>query len=156
MWTQNQRNSWHGVEYPYHSDLSIADYYKRYAETLLAVDDSLGRVMDLLEKRGELDSTYIFLPATTVSASANMASSINARPTKNPCASRCWCAAPDKIAKGAVVNEVVANIDFMPTFLEAAGVPAPEGIAGQSFLSLLAGKTNPLAQRFALHLLLGA
>jgi N-acetylglucosamine-6-sulfatase len=42
MWVQNQRNSWHGVDYPYHSDLDIAEYYKRYAETLLGVDDSLG------------------------------------------------------------------------------------------------------------------
>ena len=59
MWTQNQRNSWHGVEFPYHSDLNIADYYKRYAETLLGVDDSLGRLMQLLAERGELDSTLI-------------------------------------------------------------------------------------------------
>src|SRR5438270_12692582 len=48
MWVQNQRNSWHGVEFPYHDNqLSLDDYYKRYAETLLAVDDSLGRVFDL-------------------------------------------------------------------------------------------------------------
>ena len=34
MWAQNQRNSWHGVEYPYHSDLDIAEYYKRYMRDL--------------------------------------------------------------------------------------------------------------------------
>jgi len=34
MWARNQRNSWHGVDFPYHSNLNIADYYKRYAETL--------------------------------------------------------------------------------------------------------------------------
>ena len=59
MWVQNQRNSWHGVEYPYHSDLSIAEYYKRYAETLLGVDESVGRLLDLLKRQGELDSTLI-------------------------------------------------------------------------------------------------
>ena len=32
MWAQNQRNSWHGVEFPYHSELNIAEYYKRYAK----------------------------------------------------------------------------------------------------------------------------
>src|SRR3546814_9758447 len=25
MWVRNQRNSWHGIEFPYHSDLDIAD-----------------------------------------------------------------------------------------------------------------------------------
>ena len=59
MWVQNQRNSWHGVEYPYHSDLDIGEYYKRYAETLLGVDESLGRILKELEGRGQLDSTFI-------------------------------------------------------------------------------------------------
>ncbi len=39
----DQRNSWHGVDFPYHSDLNIAEYYRRYAETLLAVDESGSR-----------------------------------------------------------------------------------------------------------------
>src|SRR4030095_15523071 len=59
MWVQNQRNSWHGVDYPYHSTLDIAEYYKRYAETLMAVDESVGRILAALQKRGELDSTLV-------------------------------------------------------------------------------------------------
>ena len=58
-WVHNQRNSWHGVEYPYHSDLNIANYYKEYVETLAGVDDSVGLVLDELRRRGELDSTLI-------------------------------------------------------------------------------------------------
>nr|WP_249403747.1 sulfatase-like hydrolase/transferase [Sphingomonas sp. CFBP 13720] len=42
MWVENQRNSWRGVDYAYHGNLDIADYYKRYMETLLAVDEGLG------------------------------------------------------------------------------------------------------------------
>src|SRR4051812_41017865 len=59
MWVQNQRNSWHGVDYPYHSTLDVGEYYKRYAETLMAVDESVGRVLDELKKRGELESTLV-------------------------------------------------------------------------------------------------
>ena len=59
MWVQNQRNSWHGVDFPYHSDLDIAEYYRRYAETLLAVDESVGRIVRLLRERGLLDSTLV-------------------------------------------------------------------------------------------------
>ena len=59
MWVRNQRNSWHGVDFPYHSALDIAEYYRRYAETLLAVDESVGRVMALLRERGLLDSTIV-------------------------------------------------------------------------------------------------
>jgi N-acetylglucosamine-6-sulfatase len=59
MWVENQRNSWHGVDFAYHGNLDIADYYKRYMETLLAVDEGIARIMDLLEQRGELDDTLI-------------------------------------------------------------------------------------------------
>ncbi len=59
MWVQNQRNSWHGVDFPYHSDLNIAEYYRRYCETLLAVDESVGRVLDFLRRKGLLDATLV-------------------------------------------------------------------------------------------------
>ena len=143
MWVQNQRNSWHGVEFPYHSDLSIADYYKRYAETLLAVDESLGKIMDLLEQRGELASTYIFLAGDNGFCFGEHGL-IDKRQAyeesmRIPLVVRC----PEVIPKGTVVSEMVANIDFMPTFLEAAGVTPPSGLAGQSFLPLLEGKKIP-------------
>ena len=57
-WTQNQRNSWHGVDFPYHSRLDVWEYYKRYLETLLGVDDSVGRVVEHLR---ELDRPYLLL-----------------------------------------------------------------------------------------------
>lgn len=40
---------------------------------------------------------------------------------------------------GAVHDELLTNCDLMPTLLEAAGVSAPEGIDGRSFLGLLDG-----------------
>ncbi|MBM3880050.1 MAG: hypothetical protein FJ387_10080 [Verrucomicrobia bacterium] len=52
MWLKNQRNSWHGVDFPYHSDLNIEHYYKAYCETLLALDDSVGRVVGFLRSAG--------------------------------------------------------------------------------------------------------
>jgi N-acetylglucosamine-6-sulfatase len=42
-----------------------------------------------------------------------------------------------------VVTEDLANIDFMPTFLDVAGAECPKDIAGQSFLPLLEGKKIP-------------
>jgi N-acetylglucosamine-6-sulfatase len=50
---------------------------------------------------------------------------------------------PELFKGGRVVKEVVANLDIMPTCLEAAGVGVPEGLAGKSFIPLLQGKTIP-------------
>jgi len=58
-WLKDQRNSWHGVDFPYHSELNIEKYYKSYCESLCAVDDSIGRVMDQLKKMGIHDDTLV-------------------------------------------------------------------------------------------------
>jgi N-acetylglucosamine-6-sulfatase len=140
MWVQNQRNSWHGVEYPYHTGMSIDTYYKMYAETLLAVDESLGRVMDLLRERGELDSTLVVYMGDNGFAFGEHGL-IDKRTAyeesmRVPLLARC----PELFGGGRTVNEVVANIDIMPTVLETAGVAAPAGIDGRSFLPVLQGK----------------
>ncbi len=59
MRVQNPRNSCHVIDFKYNSKISIAEYYRRYAETLLAVDESAGRVMGRLGTRGVLHSSLI-------------------------------------------------------------------------------------------------
>ena len=41
------------------------------AEMLLGVDDSLGRILDVLEKNGVLDDTVVVFTAITVTSTAN-------------------------------------------------------------------------------------
>jgi len=143
MWVQNQRNSWHGVDFPYHSELSIADYYKQYAETLCAVDDSVGRLMQLLRDRGELDSTLLVYMGDNGFAFGEHGL-IDKRTAyeesmRVPMLARC----PELFGGGRKVKQVVANIDIAPTFLDAAGVASPAGIPGKSFLPLLQGRQVP-------------
>ena len=143
MWVQNQRNSWHGVEFPYNTSLSIEDYYRQYAETLLAVDESLGRIFDALKKRGELDSTLIVYMGDNGFAFGEHGL-IDKRTAyeesmRVPMLARC----PELFPGGRTVNEVVAGIDILPTFFEAAGLQPPAGNPGRSFIPLLQGKTIP-------------
>jgi N-acetylglucosamine-6-sulfatase len=140
MWVQNQRNSWHGVEFPYHSDLDIAEYYKRYAETLLAVDESVGRMLDALRKRGELDSTlFVYMGDNGFAFGEH--GLIDKRTAyeesmRVPMLVRC----PELLKGGQTIKEVIANIDIAPTCLAAAGVNAPAHYQGRSFLPVLEGK----------------
>jgi N-acetylglucosamine-6-sulfatase len=140
MWVQNQRNSWHGVDFPYHSDLDIAEYYKRYAETLLAVDESIGRVVDSLRKRGELDSTLIVYMGDNGFAFGEHGL-IDKRTAyeesmRVPMLVRC----PELFKGGRTVTEVIANIDIAPTCLAAAGLTSPAHYQGMNFLPVLEGK----------------
>jgi N-acetylglucosamine-6-sulfatase len=143
MWVQNQRNSWHGVEFPYHSSLDIGEYYKRYAETLLAVDEGLGRIVDLLKAKGWFDSTLIIFMGDN-GFSFGEHGLIDKRTAyeesmRVPMVMQC----PELFRGGSVVSQVVANIDIAPTILEAAGLKAPDYFDGRSFLSLSEGKPMP-------------
>ncbi len=140
MWVRNQRNSWHGVDFPYHGDLNIGEYYKRYAETLLAVDEGVGQLVELLKQKGMLDSTLIFLMGDNGFAFGEHGL-IDKRTAyeesmRVPLVIQC----PALFRGGTVVNEVVANIDIAPTILEAAGLRAPKNMDGRSFLPLAQGK----------------
>ncbi len=139
MWVQNQRNSWHGVDYPYHTSLDIEEYFKRYAEALLAVDESIGRVLEALNQRGELDSTLVIYMGDNGFAFGEHGL-IDKRTAyeesmRVPMLARC----PELFSGGRTVKEMVANLDIMPTVLDAAGVPPPEGLNGASMIPLLRG-----------------
>jgi N-sulfoglucosamine sulfohydrolase len=56
-----------------------------------------------------------------------------------------WIAAwPGRIKPGIVDKQhFISGIDFMPTALDAAGVSAPGGMDGSSFLPVLLGKRQP-------------
>jgi N-acetylglucosamine-6-sulfatase len=143
MWVQNQRNSWHGVDFPYHSTLDIGEYYKRYAETLMGVDDSVGRVLEALRSRGQLDSTLIVYMGDN-GFQFGEHGLIDKRTAyeesmRVPMLARC----PELFSGGRTVEKVVAGLDIMPTCLDAAGVAIPQGLDGRSMLPLLEGKTDP-------------
>jgi N-acetylglucosamine-6-sulfatase len=138
-WVQNQRNSWHGVDFPYHSDLDIGEYYKRYAETLLGVDDSVGRLLAELEQRGQLESTLIVYMGDNGFAFGEHGL-IDKRTAyeesmRVPLLARC----PELFAGGRTVTPMVANVDIMPSVLDACGASAPASLDGRSWLPLLKG-----------------
>ena len=140
MWLRNQRNSWHGIEFPYHSTLNIEEYYKRYAETLHSVDASLGKVMALLKEQGLLQSTLIIFMGDN-GFQFGEHGLIDKRTAYEPSMRvpmLAYC--PEIIKPGTVIKDVVANIDIAPTILEAAGLKAPSYMDGMSFLPQLEGK----------------
>jgi N-acetylglucosamine-6-sulfatase len=143
MWVQNQRNSWHGVEYPYHSRLDIGAYYKRYAETLLGVDESVGRVMDYLKEASVLDSTLVIYMSDNGFAFGEHGL-IDKRTAyeesmRVPLLMHC----PQVLEGGTRLRDVVANIDIAPTILEAVGLLPPAAMDGRSFLALARGGRLP-------------
>ena len=142
MWVQNQRNSWHGVDFPYHSILDIGEYYKRYARTLKGVDASVGEVMAYLKEKGLLESTLIIYMGDNgfLFGEHGLIDKRNAYEESMRVPMLAYC--PEIIKPGTVIKDIVANIDIAPTLLEAAGLKAPSSMDGKSFLPQLKGKVT--------------
>ena len=147
-WLLDQRNSWHGVDFPYHSDLNIEKYYKRYCESLCSVDDSVGAVMDQLKKMGIHDETlviymgdngFMFGEHGLIDKRVAYETSIRV-----PMLVQC----PELFKGGSAVDKMVANIDIAPTIMEAMGLEKPPHMDGDSFIALTKGEDVPWREYF--------
>ncbi|HDR88905.1 MAG TPA: DUF4976 domain-containing protein [Bacteroidetes bacterium] len=139
-WLKHQRESWHGVDYMYHGATGFEKFFVDYCETLMAVDESIGRVMEYLKENDLLNSTLIVYMGDN-GFSFGEHGLIDKRQfyeesARVPLLAHC----PDLIKKNTEVNQLVQNTDIAPTLLEAAGLNPPEYMQGASFLPLLEGK----------------
>ncbi len=135
-WVKNQRNSRHGVEFAYYMNLDLENYYKRYCETLLAVDESVGKLVNAMDDKGVLDNTlvlylgdngFLFGEHGLIDKRCAYEESM-----RIPMIAR-W---PGVLRAGTKVPERVANIDVAPTLLAAAGSASPKFMDGSNFLPL--------------------
>ena len=144
-WVLQQRSSWHGVDYMYHGAISFDDFLRRYGETLLAADESVGRVLDYLERTGLDRSTLvIYMGDNGFSFGEHgLIDKRHAFEESMRVPMLAW--APGFIRPGTTLNQMVMNMDVMPTVLELAGVraPAEHVVDGRSFLPLLRGESVP-------------
>lgn len=141
-WTQDQRNSWHGVDFPYHSRLDVWEYYRRYLEALLGVDDSVGRVVSHLRDRGLLENTVVLYMGDNGFAFGEHGLIDKRQAYEESMRVPMLMRAPG-VEGGTVVDGVVANIDVASTMLDGAGLVPPKGLDGRSMLPLLKDPKAP-------------
>ncbi len=102
------------------------------------VDDSVGAVLRKLDELGIGDNTLVVFVSDH--GSKMKGSLFDADGVNVPCIMR-W---PKTIQAGSVCDELIQNIDFVPTFFEAAGVRVPEQykMDGRSLLPLFADEAS--------------
>ncbi|MGH7701296.1 MAG: sulfatase family protein [Gemmatimonadales bacterium] len=138
-WVRAQRNSWHGVDYMYHGQMEFDEFYRRYAETLLALDESVGRVLDYLDQSGLAGGTLVLYMGDNGFLLGEHGLIDKRHAYEESIRIPMLAYAPGWIQPGTVVSEMVRNIDIAPTILELAGVLAPGPMDGRSVLAALTG-----------------
>jgi N-acetylglucosamine-6-sulfatase len=115
---------------------------------LQAVDESLGRMIDLLEETGQLENTVVIVTSDHgyfygehgLSEERRLAYEETLR---IPLAVRY----PKRVEAGTLVDPMVLTIDLAPTILELSGV-APPTLDGRSFVPLLEKKPTEWRDSF--------
>ena len=118
-------------------------YMQDYLGTIRAVDENVGRVLDYLEANNLMDNTLIVYTSDQGFYLGEHGwfdkRFVYDESFKTPL----LVAWPGKIAPKSTSTTMVQNLDYAQTFLEAAGIPAPADMQGESLLPLLTG--NPEA-----------
>lgn len=136
-WVKQQRYSWHGVDYMYHTHQPIEELVQNYCETLMGVDESIGAVLHYLQQQG-LDKNTLIIYMGDNGFSFGEHGLIDKRhfyeeSVKVPFLVYC----PELFKGGQTIQKMVQNIDVAPTILSAAGLQQPADMPGRSFLPLL-------------------
>ena len=116
-------------------------YMKRYLRCVAGVDHNVGRVLDYLEKSGLAAGTIVlytgdqgfFLGEHGLYDKRFMYEEA----LRMPLLAR-W---PGTITPGSAGEDIVLNVDFAPTMLEAAGAAVPPDMQGRSAVGVLKGRT---------------
>ena len=108
----------------------------RYYDEVARMDGEFQSVLDILERRGLGSNTLVLFMGDNGFAFPHGKGSLYDPGLNVPCLAR-W---PGLIRPGAVSNALLSGEDIGPTFLEAAGLPVPKIMSGQSFLDVLRGR----------------
>lgn len=120
--------------------LEVAEYFA----SVRRLDDTVGSLLKVIEDAGETENTLVLFLSDNGMALPFAKTNVYLNSTKTPLIVR-W---PAKIKAGWVEEkQMVSGIDMAPTIYEAAGVRAPEGMDGKSFLGILEGKDEALRDR---------
>ncbi|WP_339708732.1 sulfatase [uncultured Kriegella sp.] len=117
-------------------------YMQDYLGSISSVDDNVGRFLDYLDESGLAENTIVVYTSDQGFYLGEHGwfdkRFIYDESFKTPLLIR-W---PNEIKAGTTNEEMVQNLDFAQTFLEAAQIEAPDDMQGESLMPLLKGQND--------------
>jgi arylsulfatase A-like enzyme len=125
-------------------------YMRDYLACVASVDDNVGRLLDYLDKNGLTENTLVIYTSDQgfFLGDHNWFDKrfMYEESLRMPFVAR-W---PSVVKPGTVNDRMILNVDFAPTFMDAAGLKTPADMQGRSFLPLLKGE-QPKDWRTAMY-----
>ncbi len=130
---------------PQGKDLALWKYNRYmhdYLRTIQSVDDGVGEVLDYLKENGLEENTIVVYTSDQGFYLGEHGWFDKRFMYEESFRTPILVKYPKEIKPGTVIDELVQNLDFAPTFLDYAGVEIPEDVQGESFRELVIGKAK--------------
>lgn len=153
--TPEQRSAWGRYYFPRNRRLLEAQlkgkdldnwkyqvYIRDYMSVIASVDESVGRVLDYLDKNGLTDNTMIVYTSDQGFYMGEHGWFDKRFMYEESLRTPLIVSYPGHTKPGSVCNRLVQNIDYAPTFLALAGVQQPKDMPGRSLMPVLDNGDN--------------
>ena len=153
--TPEQRSAWGRYYFPRNRRLLEAQlkgkdldnwkyqvYIRDYMSVIASVDESVGRVLDYLDKNGLTDNTMIVYTSDQGFYMGEHGWFDKRFMYEESLRTPLIVSYPGHTKPGSVCNRLVQNIDYAPTFLALAGVQQPKDLPGRSLVPVLTNGDN--------------
>ena len=121
---------------------NLVQWYEQYCEMIADVDDGIGRLLDALEKSGQLDNTFIILTSDNGYMFAEHGFAWKRHPWQESVRVPFYVRYPKLVKQGSSSDALVCLADIFFTCADVGKVPFPEipGRAGTSLVPILSGE----------------
>jgi N-acetylglucosamine-6-sulfatase len=119
------------------------ELHRKRLQSMLAVDDAIGDLIDSLRNSGELDNTYVFFTSDNgFHLGEHRLGAGKWTPYEEDIRVPLVVRGPG-VPEGETLHHIVLNNDLAPTFADLAGTEAPSFVDGRSIVPLLTDEPTP-------------
>jgi arylsulfatase A-like enzyme len=116
-------------------------YIRDYLKCIQSVDDGVGEVLDYLDKNGLTENTIVVYTSDQGFYLGEHGWFDKRFMYEESFRTPLMIRYPKEIKPGSVIEQMVQNVDYAPTFLNYAGIKPDKEMQGESFRNLMSGKS---------------
>ena len=133
------------------ADFKYQRYMSRYLRTVAAIDDSVGEILDALDRTGQARDTLVIYTSDQGFFLGEHGWFDKRFMYEESYQMPFLCRYPAAIPAGISADDLSCNVDFAPTFLDYAGMSVPSYMQGRSLRPVLEGRTPEDWDQLAYH-----